>query len=48
LTLATEKSCGKRKFQRFLPRSHAIGRSTLAGGVKSADWPKWMRKFKDY
>lgn len=21
---------------------------TLAGGVKTEDWPKWMRKFKDY
>jgi prepilin-type N-terminal cleavage/methylation domain-containing protein/prepilin-type processing-associated H-X9-DG protein len=21
---------------------------TLAGGVKPEDWPKWMRKFKDY
>jgi len=24
------------------------GRWTKAGGVKPEDWPKWMRKFKDY
>ena len=24
------------------------GRWTEAGGVKPEDWPKWMRKFKDY
>lgn len=24
------------------------GRWTLTGGVKSDDWPEWMRRFKDY
>ena len=24
------------------------GRWTLAGGVQPEDWPKWMRRFKDY
>jgi len=24
------------------------GPRTKAGGVRSSDWPEWMRKFKDY
>jgi len=24
------------------------GRWTKAGGVKPEDWPRWMRKFRDY
>jgi len=30
-------------------RSYNIaGPWTIDGGVKPGDWPKWMRKFKDY
>ena len=27
---------------------HTLGPWTKAGGVQSEDWPKWMRKLKDY
>ena len=30
------------------PVFNTAGRWTLAGGVKSEDWPEWMRSFKDY
>jgi prepilin-type processing-associated H-X9-DG protein len=33
---------------KWYPSFDTAGRWTLAGGVKPEDWPKWMRKFKDY
>ena len=27
---------------------NTAGEWTKAGGVKPEDWPKWMRRFKDY
>jgi prepilin-type N-terminal cleavage/methylation domain-containing protein/prepilin-type processing-associated H-X9-DG protein len=33
---------------KWYPAYDINGRWTKAGGVKPEDWPKWMRKFKDY
>jgi prepilin-type N-terminal cleavage/methylation domain-containing protein/prepilin-type processing-associated H-X9-DG protein len=33
---------------RWEPCTNTANRWTKAGGVRPQDWPKWMRKFKDY
>ncbi len=33
---------------RWHPEFDTSGPWTLAGGVQRDDWPKWMRRFKDY
>jgi prepilin-type processing-associated H-X9-DG protein len=30
------------------PTFNRAGEWTKAGGVQPEDWPKWMRRFKDY
>jgi prepilin-type N-terminal cleavage/methylation domain-containing protein/prepilin-type processing-associated H-X9-DG protein len=33
---------------KWWPNYNTAGPWTIAGGVQPSDWPKWMRKFKDY
>jgi len=33
---------------KWCPRFNTTGPWTKAGGAKPEDWPRWMRKFKDY